>query len=162
MNNRQPHQDERGAALILAIAFMVVLGSLGAVLIASITSGVKDRAVLDQVRNREYAADGGVESSIARVRGLASPGPGLADCGGPDHYNDLNDVAIRVDCANATTLTLGGFLQRNVILTACVDSTPSVACTDATTIIRAQVNYQAAGTPLRVTRTWIQSWSVSP
>jgi hypothetical protein len=156
------HDAERGASLILAIAFMVVLGAIGATLVASITTGVHDRDILDRVRDREYAADGGVESSIARVRQLPPPGPGLADCGGPDHYSALNGVAIRVDCVNAWTLTLAAFEQRNVIFTACVDETPSVPCTDANAIIRAQVNFQAAGSPLRVTRTWIQAWSVNP
>jgi hypothetical protein len=73
----------------------------------------------------------------------------------------LNNVDIRVDCTNAPTLTDHGFLQRNVIFSACVDS--GQPCTDANAVVRAQVNYQATGfgSKVDVTRTWVQSWSVN-
>jgi hypothetical protein len=156
-------RDERGAALILAIAFMVVIGAIGAAVVTSVSSGVKDRVVLDQVRNRQYAADGGIEYAIAQVRNAPLPGPGLASCGDPaftppDHYNHtLNGIHIRIDCANKSTIIpIGALLQRNVIFTACVDlNTP---CTSTKTIIRAQVNYEGK---TAITRTWVQSWSVN-
>ena len=167
-------QGESGAALILAIAFMVVIGAISAAVLASAGSGINDRVSLDTLRNREYAADGAVEFAITQVRALGLPGPGRADCGGsgkPNYYGignnpppslNLNGVAtIRVDCSNQPTLTLGGFLQRNVVFTACVDL--STACTDATNIVRAQVSFQAvdSGPVLNVQRTWVQSWSVN-
>jgi hypothetical protein len=94
------------------------------------------------------------------VRGLAAPGPALRACGGPDTPPQLNNVRIRVDCTNVPTLTINGFVQRNVIFTSCVDT--GAACTDATTIVRAQVNYEAldAETPT-VTKTYVQAWSVN-
>jgi hypothetical protein len=159
---------ERGATLILAIAFLLVIGGIGSAVVASVTSSFKDRTVLDQVRDRQYAADAGVEYAIARVRALPLPGgPGLSPCGDAvnvpaDHYNrpPLNGVPIRIDCANKAGLTTTGFLQRNVVFTACVDT--GASCT-TNPIVRAQVNYQAvsAGTALNVTRTWVQSWSVN-
>jgi hypothetical protein len=72
----------------------------------------------------------------------------------------VNGFAIHVDCANAPALAPGGFVQRNVIFTACEGTAP---CKPANAIVRAQINYQAsslAGT-LTVTRTWVQSWSVN-
>jgi Tfp pilus assembly protein PilX len=161
--------DERGASLILAIAFMLVIGGIGAAVVSSVTSGLNSRNVLDQVRNRQYAADAGVEYAVAQVRAKPLPGgPGLSPCGPaatPDHYNTaLNGVSIRIDCANKSGLTTTGFLQRNVVFTACVVAT-TTPCGQPTTpiVVRAQINYQAvsAGTALNVTRTWVQSWSVN-
>ncbi len=158
MTRLRARRDERGATLLVAIGVVVVLGALSAGVIPFVTSGIKDRGVLDSVRNRQYAADGAVEYAIAHVRGVANVG--LGSCGGPDLRDGadaVDGVDIRVDCSNASTLTRGGFLQRNVIFNACVDT--GVACTDSTSIVRAQINYQTDGTI--VSRTWVQSWSVN-
>ena len=157
---------ERGATLILAIAFLLVIGAIGSAVMTSVASGISNRRTLDQVRNKQYAADGGVEFAIAQVRAVPLPGgPGVAPCRTgaiTDHYNTtLNAINIRVDCANHSTITPSGFLQRNVVFTACVDT--GAQCTNPNTIVRAQVNYEArsAGSTLNVTRTWVQSWSVN-
>jgi hypothetical protein len=157
---------ESGATLILAIAFLLVIGAIGSAVMTSVASGVSNRRTLDQVRDRQYAADGGVEFAIAKVRALPLPGgPGLADCGGTvniDHYNTtLNSVPIRIDCANQSAITPSGFLQRNVVFAACRDT--GARCANANIVVRAQVNYEAqsAGSTLNVTRTWVQSWSVN-
>ena len=159
MTARPNPRDERGAALVLVIAFMVVMGLLTTALLSSLISAVDDRAVLDTVRDRQYAADATVEQAIARVRSIGGDGPAKASCGGPDTLT-LNNVPIRVDCANARTLTFSAFEQRNVIFTACVDA--HIACTNSTTIIRAQVNYEAVE-PVNptITKTYIQAWSVN-
>jgi Tfp pilus assembly protein PilX len=165
-------QGERGASLILAIAFMLVIAGIGAAVVSSVTTGLNSRNVLDQVRNRQYAADGGIEYAIARVRAMPLPtGPGFSDCGDPaltpppapaDHYNHtLNGINIRVDCANKSDIIItpgnpAGLVQRNVIFTACVDT--GTPCTSTNTIIRAQVNYEGK---TAITRTWVQSWSVN-
>ena len=156
-------RDERGAALVLVIAFMVVIGLLTSALLGSLISAVDDRAVLDSVRDRQYAADAAVEGAIARVRGLPPQGPALHTCDGPDLPSQLNGVLIRVDCTNVPIEGFNGggfFVQRNVIFTSCLNT--GVACTNATTIVRAQVNYEAldAETPT-VTKTYVQSWSVN-
>jgi hypothetical protein len=72
----------------------------------------------------------------------------------------VNGFAIHVECVNAPALAPGGFVQRNVIFTACEGTAP---CQPANAIVRAQVNFQAkalAGT-ISITRTWVQSWSVN-
>jgi Tfp pilus assembly protein PilX len=156
-------RDERGATLVLAMAFMLVIGGIGAAVISSVTSGLRDRDVLDQVRDRQYAADAGVEYAIAQVRQMPLPGgPGVTDCPGtPPHYNPpaIDGVSIRVDCTNKSGPTMTGLMQRNVIFTACVDT--GGPC--ANPIVRAQVNFEAvsAGSQINVTRTWVQSWSVN-
>ncbi len=153
---------ERGAALLLAIAVIVVVGLIMASLFPLITTSLHDRTVLDSIRDREYAADGAIEFAVARVRGIGGAGPALAPCGGPD-ARSANGVTIRVDCANVPTLTTRGYLQRNVIFSACVDTSPSVACTDASAVVRVQVNYEtpSSGPSPAITRTYVQSWSVN-
>lgn len=162
---------ERGASLILVLAFMLVIGGIGAAVVSSVTSGLNSRNVLDDVRNRQYAADGGIEYAIATLRD--KPFIGLGACGDtaftpPDHYTHrLNDILIRIDCANKSTVLPGsGLLQRNVVFTACevdpeVDPDADTQCnsTPATSfIIRAQVNFAGKTS---ITRTWVQSWSVN-
>jgi Tfp pilus assembly protein PilX len=163
--SQRVEREERGAALILAIAFMLVVAVIGASLLSSIVSSLDNRSSLDAARDRQYAADGAIESAIAKARTITTAGGvGLAPCTQPvapsDHYSStLNGVAIRVDCANASSLTLGGYLQHNVIFTACVDT--GAACTDATAIVRSHVDFEGIGDPLVVSRTYIQSWSVN-
>jgi hypothetical protein len=156
-------RGECGAALILAIAFLVVIGGIAAAVVSSVTSGLSDRKVLDTARDREYAADGAVDYAIAKVRGLAAPGPGLADCGAATQgvftisppAPSLNNVNIRVDCANQPETTVALLLLRDVLFTACVDT--GTPCTDAAAIVRAQVNYEGVLSG----RVIVQSWSVN-
>ncbi len=161
---RATHDPEQGTVLVLTIVVMVVIGMISAGLLAIITSGVQQRTTLDVARNREYAADGAIETAIARVRGITTaPGVGLVACApnGPD-YLTLNGVSIRVDCVNAPAITTLGVLERDVVFTACVDASPSVACTDSTAVIRAQVSFQTASPgSTAIVRTYMQSWSVN-
>jgi hypothetical protein len=169
----QPADDE-GAALILVLGLVVLVSALLGGLLSFITTTVSGRVPLDAARSRHYAADGAVEYAISQVRDMPNHNtvvapirprrPAEDPCGPYNH--SLNSVAIRVDCTNALRLVLAdGFVvtQRNVIFAACVDT--GVACTDATTIIRAQVNFEtpesAAGVALPITRTYVQSWSVN-
>ena len=153
--------DEQGVALVLALSFMVFVGIVTSALLSSLISSVDQRSVLDNVRNRQYAAEAAVEQDIARVRALGGAGAGSAPCEAtPPATYALNDVTIRVDCTNVRTLTLTGFDQRNVVFTSCVDT--GATCTVANTIVRTQVNYegQGLGTPV-ITKTYIQSWTVA-
>jgi len=61
--------------------------------------------------------------------------------------------SIRVDCTSAPEQTSGGYLQRNAIFTACLDT--GAACTDTSAIVRAQVNFSDSGS------TTVQAWSVN-
>ncbi len=158
---RRASRDEAGAALILVIVVMIVIGLMSAGLMAGVTSGLQDRAVLDGVRNREYAADGAIELAVTKVRQLAAPGAALATCGPSNRYQQsLDGVAIRVDCSNVPVLTRTGLLERDVSFSACVDV--GVACTDVATVIRAQVNFEtASSTSATIVHTYVQSWSVN-
>lgn len=155
-----PHESERGVALILAIGFLVVVAAITGSLLPAISSGFKGREILDTVRDRQYAADAGIEAAIAATR--ANFEAGNPACTGIGTQPAVNNVTIRVDCVYSPSLTLGGFLQRNVIYSACVSGG---ACTAASTIVQAQVNFQStagfATAVAPITRTWIQSWSVN-
>jgi type II secretory pathway pseudopilin PulG len=151
-------RDEEGVALILALSFMVLIGLVTTALLSSIMGAVGSRSELDDVRNRQYAAEAAVEQAIASVRALPSPGTG-ATC--DPSSRTLNGVAIHVDCKNIPIPTRTGFTQRNVVFTSCPGTAASPAmCATADTIVRAQVNYESAdGTA--PTKTYIQSWTVN-
>ena len=97
-------QGERGASLILAIAFMVVVGAISAAVLATTTSGLQDRVALDQARNREYDADGAIETTIAQARGAQRPVP--ATPATPFTLNN-SSVGIHVDCTSAAAIVNG-------------------------------------------------------
>ena len=168
-SRRCPVDDsDSGASLLLAIAFVLMVGAISAGLLTLATSGLNNRFTLEAVRNREYAADGAVEQAIAQVRGLSCTDPNgfLVD-------SSMNRVTIRVDWANACGTIRSGdrsaaavassgdgtvVAQRNVIFVACENT--GTACSATSVIIRATVNFQqAAGAA--VATTYIQSWSVN-
>ena len=162
---REHRHEDRGAALILAIGFVVMIGAISAGLAGLVTSSVNNRVGLIRVRDRQYAADGALEQAVAAVRrSIDTNGAGcsLGATANGTNTATLNGVAIRVDWRNACGVTriADGLLvsQQNVIFLACADS--GAACTDAGAIITAQVNFerQASGP---VTRTAVQSWSVN-
>lgn len=166
---RNNHRNDEGAALILVLGFIVFVSAITSGLLGYISTTVRHRVPLDTIRAREYAADGGVEYAIAYVRGLPQPGqscpPPAPPLPGVSYTPPtLNGVIIRVDCLDAPEQVHSGiyiFVQRNVVFTACEGVDP---CTDATTIVRAQVNYQAPvvqSGPAVITRTYVQSWSVN-
>jgi hypothetical protein len=150
-------KGERGASLILAIAFMVVIGAISAAVISTVASGLQGRVALDQARNREYAADGAVETMIAAARSAGGACPTGASTPSTSPFQ-LDGVSIHIDCSSAAAVVLlGGQLvrQNNLAFQACVDNSGQ-ACTSTTTIVTAQVNFQ--GSP---TKSFVQSWSVN-
>ena len=158
---RREHED-RGAALLLAVGFVVVIGAIAGGLAGLATSGVNNRVTLEQVRNREYAADGAIENAISQVRLLT-----CSSAGGFITDASMNSVSIRVDWVNACGVVQSSdgtiVSQRNVIFSACLNT--GSPCSDTAVpavpvIIRAQVNFQQALVG-GVTNTYVQSWSVN-
>ena len=156
------HED-RGAVLILAVAFVVMVGAIGAGLAALVTSSVNNRGSLERVRDRQYAADAAIEDAIAQVRRTTTPGSDA--CGSVDGVSrtpGINAVNIRVDWRSACGVIRSDdglvLVQRDVIFAACVDT--NAACTDSSIIIRAQVNFEQAPSG-EVTKTYVQSWSMN-
>lgn len=153
---------DSGAALILAVGFVLMVGTVSGGLASLATSSLNNRNTLETLRNREYAADGAIESAISQVRVLTctSAAGSIVDA-------SMNAISIRVDYLNACGVVQGTdgsvVAQRNVIFFACLNT--GSPCSDsavppAPVIIRAQVNFQQALTGA-VTKTYVQSWSVN-
>ncbi|MEP6661568.1 MAG: hypothetical protein ABJD24_16765 [Acidimicrobiales bacterium] len=147
---------------------MLVVGAISAGLLSFITTTTRNTVPLERIRNRQYAADGAIEAAIARER-VNLNAPAADACGNPAPPPTpivgsfaLDGFTIRVDCSNARKLVVvpgvGLVDQINVILWACEDT--GVVCSEATTIVRAQVNFAKAPTA-DVARTYIQAWSVN-
>ncbi len=149
------HQDS-GAALILAIGFVMMIGLISAGLASLATSTLNNRGSLELIRNRQYAADGAIQQAISHVRGLTCSSP----AGSIDDTDNLNDIAIRVDWVNACGVVKSSngtdVNQRNVIFSAFCKNPTDVKCNFADVIIRAQVNFQEDPP-----KTYVQSWSVN-
>lgn len=157
---RAPERD-RGASLIVAIGFVMMIGAITAGLSSLVTSSMNNRASLTTVRNRQYAADAAVESAIAQVRAQLDGRVSCTAAAG-SASTTTNQVAVRVQWTSACTAvrTADGtaVTQRNVIFTACPDT--SAACAESEVIIRAQVNFERTATG-SVSRTYVQAWSVN-
>ena len=156
------HKDS-GAALILAIGFVVMIGAIAAGLASLVSSSMNNRGSLERLRNREYAAEGAIDDAVVQVRISAGAGSDLCQTSsGTSRTTSLNGYAIRVDWRSACGVTRGGdgiaVFQRNAIFAACVDA--GAACTDLSVIIRAQVNFEQSSSGA-VLRTSVQSWSVN-
>ncbi len=154
---------DRGAGLLLAIGFVTMIGGISAGLTGMITSGLQNRVALDAVRNRQYAADAAIESTVAQVRQLDRGSTGSCNSSGGSTTSTLNDSTIRVDWRTACTVVRGadGLIvsQRNAVFDACLDT--GATCVGDAVIITAQINFEQAATGT-VTKTYVQSWSVGP
>jgi hypothetical protein len=150
---RAARSSEAGAALILALGFVVLIGAISAGLLGFITTSVSHRPILDDVRNEQYAADGAVEHEIAAARSRLDGGGAI--CASPATHA-LNGASIQVACQDVTNpVWVSGdvFLQRNAVFTA--------SSSDGDVVVRAQVNFEQSSTG-SVTATYVQSWSVNP
>jgi hypothetical protein len=161
---RAQHRDS-GAALIMVIGFILMVGMIGGGLIGLATTGLNNRSTLQMVRDRQYAADAAINQAIADARGLL-PVPCTA-ASGSTQYLKLNStgVPIRVDwvnsCVNNTVKSSDGtfFPQRNMIFSAFCGDPMTANCNFADVIIRAQVNFEPASGA--TSKTYVQSWSVT-
>jgi hypothetical protein len=152
---------DRGAALIIAIGFVTMIGAMTAGMTALVTSSTNNRVSLTTIRNQQYAADAAVEDAIAAVRSLDRASAGSCSSALTSSTTTLNSIKIRVDSLNACLAIKGldgiPVAQRNVIFTACLDT--GATCSSTKVIIRAQVNFQQAISGV-VAKTFVQSWSV--
>ena len=63
MGGKRPHNDS-GAALILAIGFVLLVSAIGGALAALVISSNATGNSLERVRNRQYAADSAIQKAI--------------------------------------------------------------------------------------------------
>lgn len=151
---------DRGAALIIAIGFVVMIGAIAAGLTSMVTSGVGNRIALERLRDRQYAADGAIEDAVATMR--VSLDAGKTTCADVWAQSvNLNGVDIRVESAVTCNAVLAddGFpvVQMSGSFVACGDR--GTACDDREVVVRALVAFEAdAGG--HVVGTSVRSWSV--
>jgi hypothetical protein len=153
--------EDRGAALLVAIGFVLMIGAITAGLSSLVTSSMNNRLTLEVVRDREYAADGAIEDAIVDVRARIDGGATTCSSAGGTSTSTINGAAIRVEWQPVCEALLGAegivVVQHDVAFAACPDT--GSTCTAADVIISAQVNFEqdAAGV---VAHTFVQSWSV--
>jgi hypothetical protein len=153
-------QEERGAALILVLVTMVLLGLLSGGVATLLTSSLNGRAPLQSQRNAEYASDGAIEYAIAAERMIPGAGPAITSCTSNLPTNGLVSLfglQIHLDCVDRLSFDL---TQRDVIFSACLSSNaPGGTCSSVKVIIRADVFFDTTANDVRGTQ--IRSWSVN-
>lgn len=163
MTRRRSPVRDRGASLILAIGFVLLIGLIVGALTTLISSSANNRVSLIKIRDRQYAAEAGIEDAIVSIRTAldAAVSPAVYEIPVCGWSSNLNGVDVRVDCAraiNAIASEDGDVVaQHNVVFLACVDN--GSPCDPDHPVIRAQVNFEKRFTDA-VTKTYIQSWSV--
>lgn len=163
---------ERGAALVLALAVMVAISVILSALLTLLSSGVGSTIALQDRRNAQYAADGAMERTINFLATDSAPSGTRAligsGCGDAPSSYVINGKTVEVFCIGEPIAVIipdptpsnpqpGLVLQRNVVISACVDKP---VCNADTATIVAKVNFPtgANGTPAGA---FIQSWSVT-
>jgi uncharacterized protein (UPF0333 family) len=157
----RPHDGERGAALILALAVMVAIGGVLGGLSYFMSTSSRSSNSLQNSRNQLYAADGAIESAIRAVQSSSNGLLGNTCPGAVPATFQANGVTVHVTCSGQPSSSLQGtqvVIQRNVVFTAC----DTAGCPPGSEIfISAKVNFptNAAGV---ITGAFVQSWSVRP
>ena len=152
-------QGERGASLLLAIVFMVVVGAISAAVLATTASGLQDRVALDQARNREYAADGAIETAVTASGTTAAHAPAAGS--EPDAERRQHSRRLHVEPVvhrpagqhdrNAEQHHLHRVRERRLVERVHAPQPQTRSSTR-------QVNFQGTSAPLK---TFVQSWSVN-
>jgi hypothetical protein len=163
-----PRYGEDGATLLFVIGFMVMVGLMMAGVTTQLASSSTTRVALDVARNKQYAADGAIETDIGVVRDRLTRGNSRQNQCPPSSLVQnpgLNGVPIQVDCTYLPNLfTLSGFVQRDAVFTACPPQAVGTACPASAVIIEARVNFASENasvdSSIVVNKTYIQSWSV--
>jgi hypothetical protein len=153
-------ERDAGAALILAIAFVVTIGAVLAGLTALVTSGVGDRRSIERLRDRDYAAEGAIELAIAELRNTP-PAAHTCAAAEPSSTTSINGITIRVERDVRCSVARGDdgipVALRRLVLSSCVDH--GVACTSTETVVRAEVDL-VSGADATTTEPIVRSWVV--
>lgn len=114
--------DERGAALLLALGFLVFFSLVIAAVLGFAEASVRNTTNLREQRNTVYAADGAMDGAIQYARSHPEVGAfGATPC--ITYTVTLNGKAASVSCASFAGATDA---YRQVRFTASVDGVPRV------------------------------------
>jgi hypothetical protein len=156
MSRRRLQRGEDGAALELALIFMVTVSLMVTGLLTFASTSSTATVVTRTTRGTDYDADAAMQADIATIRATAGQGVYGSSCASFTPAFTLNNPsrALRVDCFPVN----GPSSQRRVVLSACLVSvSPSPPCLDSQAILRADVTIYDDGSFGRAVS--IQSWS---
>jgi hypothetical protein len=132
--------DERGAILILAMAYIIVVSVVVAALATWASGDLNSTTKFVSVRNLDYAATSAVEVAINNIRytplvGTGS-GPQLTlDAAAPGSYcwgtsspSSLTTDSYNIDTYCSTLMDLGSTATRTVTIFACPSTTSASSC----------------------------------
>jgi hypothetical protein len=123
-------RGEDGAALELALLFMIATALIVTVLLGFASTSSQATVATRTSRGRDYNADAAMQAAIATVR--------VGSCASFTPSFTLNPPAtpLRVDCST-TGAVVGS--QRHVVFSVCPSSVVTVPCPDASSLLRAEV-----------------------
>jgi hypothetical protein len=143
-------RNEDGAILLIALGFLAFIGVVAAALMSYATTNIRETSTLRDIRNREYAANGVVDTAINKIRLSYSGVSNIPNCLAP-LTPPINGVSLRVDCQDSAGTGV------DVTFTACLASAPLAPCPANLSRLVARVQYNRSVTPAAVT---IKAWSV--
>ena len=108
---------DAGAVLILAIGFVVLIGAIGAALIGIVGSSVGSGRALDEVRVRQYAAEGAVEAAIGLVRSAPTDSKCYVQPYAGGYRSSIGASVLRAAGFADVSDVLGGFVPSAQIVT---------------------------------------------
>ena len=134
-------RSESGASLILALAFVLVVGMVLVPLVSLAGSNMISTSNLRAERSLEFAADAAMDGAIAAVRHHAPTISCPSFPGGSSSGLKLDGATIEVQCLEAPPSGLNPF-GRYVEFDACVFKTAETWSTcQSNAVVRAQVSF---------------------
>lgn len=137
--------DERGAVLILALFFLVIVSLLVTTLLTYTGGGLTATNRLRSIRTTEYAAEGAAELAVQTVRYSSSEYLALALCSpGPSNVVTIGTTSMIVTCVGTYNYYSPTGATRTITFTACPSSEATASCTSSSTgtlapVVTAQV-----------------------
>jgi hypothetical protein len=130
-------QNERGAILILAMAYIIVVSVVVGALATWASGDLNSTGKFVNVRNTDYAASAAVEVAINNIRytPLVGSGTGITqtlgevyDCWGTTGTSSLTTDGYDIDTWCSTLMNLGSDNTRVVTISACLSTVASATC----------------------------------
>ena len=135
MRHRLRRHGEEGAALELALLFMIATSLIVTVLLGFSSTSSRATVVTRTTRGTDYDSDAAMQAAIATVR--------VGTCASFTPSFTLNNPnALRVDC-NTTGAVVGS--QRHLVFSVCPSTVLTVPCPDGSTLLRAEVIFYDDG-----------------
>jgi hypothetical protein len=136
--SRRPSRHDEGAALVLALVFLVAVGLVLLAIVTFAGGSFRNTINLNSQRGVEYAADGATTAAAQATRYTYNTYTTPGNClpGGQSSMT-INGIAISVQCS-AVNFNPNSAATREVLFLAC---RTGGSCTTSNAIIQASVTY---------------------